>query len=1092
MGITLRTALLSWLVTLVTLSVFIGVIIPMQKETFLENLESKAHGVAVSLRDVVAGAAVNDDLPSVVDHCGEMLRLDESLAYLVVTKNDGYSLINERNGWHAEPTLGASWRPEKRAPVSSIGAVPPFTNRVFHYSQPFDYSGIEWGWIHVGLSLDSYDRSVAKVYHRTGILAVACIVISLLASVLYAKHLVQPILSLRTVVRRVANGDLVARAVIDRGDELGSLAGSVNAMTETLLRRDSILQSVRLAAQRFLSTADWASVVEEVLAKIGETAQINRITVLRNHLEPSGTFSFADCFVWDPGEAHTAPQLAATRCVPWRGPGLETWEAALRRGDMLEARTSALPEPLRDDLERRGLHTVMVVPILVRDDWWGFVCFAAKEANRIWTSAERDSFRAVANMLGAAIDRQHAQDALVRAKESAEAASQAKSQFLANMSHEIRTPITGVIGMLQLLQRTSLDDRQDRYAANALSSAETLLTVLGDVLDFSKIEAGKLELEQTVFGLPEVMDGAVRLFAEKAEKKGIELVCQVAEDVPVELRGDPNRLRQILLNLVGNALKFTEHGEVVVRCGCQQSTDGWAVLRFEVQDTGCGIAPEQQGLIFEAFAQADSSMARTHGGTGLGLAICRQLCELMGGQIGVQSTPGRGSTFWFTVRLQQIVEPSPTRAPDRRVDLKALHVLVVDDCAVTRQFVREYITAWRGRSEEAENGDQGLERLRAAVRRGDPFTVAVLDWQMPGQDGVALAREIKADAELKQTGLVLLSSYSQSSERQDLEAAGFAASLPKPARKSDLYNAIVTAANGHLRSARLMEHKPACVLSGPSRPKGYGRILLAEDNEINQEVASEMLTALGYHCRCVRTGHEAVAAVQAGGVDLVLMDCQMPGMDGYEAARAVRNWEAAQAAGSDGAARLPIVALTAHAMKGDRDRCLEAGMDDYLTKPLDPDAIARTLDRWLGIVAPTTVNSEPVEDAPPAPEAEAEMESGSAIDFPSLLRRCLGKRSLAERLIQKFVDQAQADAHEIEDAAQRGEATRVMAAAHRLKGSAANVSAEAVRELAAALEALGRGGNVSSAGPQVERLQRELERVKTAAAQAQEAPVAVG
>jgi signal transduction histidine kinase/DNA-binding response OmpR family regulator len=724
-------------------------------------------------------------------------------------------------------------------------------------------------------------------------------------------------------------------------------------------------------------------------------------------------------------------------------------------------------------LEPLGIQSLLLIPIFVENAWWGFLGLTDCHDTRPWTEAERDSLRAAADMLGAAISRQRTSDALLRAKEAAEAASQAKSQFLANMSHEIRTPITGVMGMLQLLQRTSLNEKQNRYVNNSMTSAGALLKVIGDVLDFSKIEAGKMELEKTTFTLPDVLDTAVGLLAERAEAKGLEMACRVTAEVPRQLVGDPDRLRQVLLNLISNALKFTEHGSVVVSCTQTESTDETVTLRFEVQDTGAGIAPAQQALIFEAFCQADSSMSRTHGGTGLGLTICRQLVSLMEGQISVQSVPGQGSTFWFTARFKRAAAADKPAATQAIVDFRGLRVLVVDDCSVVREIVCDYVRTWKGLPEAAPDSVAGLELLRRAAARGEPFAVAVLDWRMPGLDGFAAARLIQQEPALRNTGLVLLSSFTQTNLAADCENSGFAAWLPKPARKSELYDAIIRAANGHL------SHLPQSLTTtrrptfGLVEAKGLGTVLLAEDNEINQEVASEMLAAMGYQCVRVRNGREAVAMVQNGAADLVLMDCQMPEMDGYEATQVIRQWEQQETPEGRRRRRLPIVALTAHAMTGDRSRCLEAGMDDYLTKPLEPTALAMTLARWM---------SRPAAAIKPAAAIPAET-SGTTlpragIDFPSLLHRCMGKQELAGRLVQKFLAQAGADVLELATAIHEQDATRLRLVAHRIKGSAANVSAEAIRESASRLEILGRDGNLAAAPELLAQLRTHLDAVK--------------
>jgi signal transduction histidine kinase/CheY-like chemotaxis protein len=1077
MGITLRTALLSWLVTTATVLIFVIMIIPMQKEIYLVNLESKARSLAVSLHNVAAGAVLNEDYSTVVDHCKEMLDGDKALDYLIITKNDGFSLINDRTGWHSETDVSKVWRPDVRQPASGIGVVPLLNRRVFYYSQPFDYSGIQWGWIHVGLSLDNYDRSVAKIYERTGILAVMCIAISLLGSVFYAKRLVQPILSLREIVREVANGKLTARAVVDRGDELGSLASSVNAMTDSLQRRDLFLESMRFAAQKFLSTSNWEPVVMEVLVKMGEASGVSRIHILQKQTGADGKVSVKQLCEWESADCPAPEPNIGQNALVLLGTEFNVFAAQFEQGQPMNSQTTTLSARAEELHKARRVKSWIALPIRVENHWWGILALADCLGERIWTDSERDSFQAVANMFGAAIGRQQTQDALIKAKESAESASQAKSQFLANMSHEIRTPITGVIGMLQLLQRTELNKPQARYATNAFTSAKTLLTVIGDVLDFSKIEAGKMELEELVFDPVEVVDTVVRLFAERAEGKGIELVYKVGDTVPRELQGDANRLRQVLVNLVGNAIKFTTSGEVVVSGERLEGKAGTTKLHFEVRDTGCGVAPDKQHLIFDAFAQADNSMTRKYGGTGLGLTISRQFCELMGGRIGVRSTPGCGSIFEFTLDFKN-GSPETAAEHSQYLDLRGLRVLVVDDCATTREINREWIAAWHGQSDEAPDALQALEKLRQAAHRGERFQVAVVDWKMPGLSGMGLARAIKEDEELRKTGLVLLSSFMQQGSFEKIMAAGFAAFIPKPAGRSDLYDAIVTAANGDFKNAG--GGAPEKTAVAPVAPVHMtGTILLAEDNEINREVATEMLAALGYASRWVRNGREAVAAWRGHRADLILMDCQMPEMDGYEATRVIRAEEGSQAE----AARIPIVALTAHATNSDRDRCLTAGMDDYLTKPLDRQALALALARWMPVKAAAWEAAAAIKPAATVKPAAARGGQTGPIDFESLLRRCLNKRELAARLVRKLIEQAAVDIPAMAAAVQQNEAAALAASAHRLKGASANVSAEELRRLAAALETLGRNGSTAGTKALLEALQQEMGRLKAAETQ---------
>jgi PAS domain S-box-containing protein len=881
-------------------------------------------------------------------------------------------------------------------------------------------------------------RNVLRDFRFAGIATLLCLAIGYLLGAQFQKILSKPILDLADTARSISQDrNYSLRATKTSEDEVGTLIDGFNGMLEQIRLRDEELTQhrdqletqVHERTQALVQATLEAHRAEEQLrlALDGSKLALYDLDLLTNtiYLSPR----WAEMLGEEPREIQTA---------------FENVTALVHRDDIPRV-YQELVRCLKGETKRYSTEQ------RVRHKSGGWIWVHSQGEVAQWAPDGR-----AARLIGTNADitqRKRAEKELQDAKEEAVAASQAKSEFLANMSHEIRTPMNGVLGMAALLLDTNMSPAQRRYAKTIDKSGTTLLAIINDVLDFSKIEAGKLELEAMDFDLREILEQVSELFAERAYNKNIELLLNVATDVPTGVRGDSIRLRQVLINLIGNALKFTEHGEVsidVSRVAPPDSSAGdtdksW--LKFSVRDTGIGIAAQDQQRIFASFTQADSSTTRRYGGTGLGLTIALQLVRLMGGELVVESEPGKGSNFFFSIPLTPSQAPVASY-PGRGLRALDIHVLLIDADVVSRNASRELLVAWGMRATAVADGAAALEQLRVAAAR-DAISLIVVDSNLSDRDLAESIRQIGADPRWSRLPLVMLTPSTAASDVRAAKHAGVDVVLRKPVDASALYNTLTNVSR---------ESEPVIAQRGSEslieRRRLRGRILIAEDNPVNQEVTLSMVEQFQLQADVANDGAEAVAAWLKRSYDVVLMDCQMPKMDGFEAVRRIRQHEVERTSQHPGRKRTPLIAVTANALKGDRERCLEAGFDDYLAKPFRPEELRAALSRWLFDKLSITGRMRAVQAVEKNPDnhsaARGTLDERSLANIRALQRP--GAENVLDKVIELYLGNSTALIEKLEHAIATGDASAVRDAAHSLKSSSANLGAQRLADICKTIE----------------------------------------
>ena len=1027
------------------------------RRTMVENLSTLAEIIANSSK-----AAVQFDVPKDAQDTLALLRSERNIvAALIVTPAGNRFAEYRRTSQGISLELVRKHEARRR----ELGQIAPQADYLMesgtlllHREIRLDSERI--GQVYIQSNLDAL---YSRLYQYAWIVLMVLLASSFVAFILSTRLqrlISEPVLHLAEVTRQVAiEKNYSVRAIKRSEDEIGSLIDGFNVMLTQIHVRDEALQKAREELERRVEER-----TRELRDENNERKKAEQALFQSQQFYAQIALNASDVLYVvhaDTGKVEWFGQV--DKALGYEegefGRDLKDWEFAIH------------PE------DRERVLVAYEESCISGRPFQAEYRMSRKDGQYVhWDDRGRPMYNDQGNVhrfVGACTDiteRKRSVEELRKAKETAEAASVAKSHFLANMSHEIRTPMNGIIGMTGLALETELNAEQRGLLGTVKDSADTLLAIINDILDFSKIEAGKLRIDPTSFRLRDLVDGTLLALALRAHQKGIELMGHIAATVPNKLVGDPGRLRQILINLIGNGIKFTEAGEVVLSISSERATERELLLHFVVRDTGIGIPADKQGMIFEAFTQADASTTRNYGGTGLGLAICSQLVGLMGGRIWVESEIGKGSQFHFTCQFSQ-PQSHTDREAGPQIQLRDLPVLVVEDNQTHRVILGEMLSGWAMKPTLVEDAPAALEALERQHESGKPFPLVLMDSIMPKMDGFALAEQIRARPHLEGTIIMMLSSNAQLEDANRCRHLGISIHLTKPIRQSDLLDALMNAlgSSNTLAGSRRIAPEPANL---PRRASRGLHILLAEDNLVNQRLALRILEKWGHRVTVAANGREALELWAREAFDIVLMDVQMPEMSGFEAVAAIRQRE------TDSGRHIPVVAMTAHAMEGDRERCLAAGMDGYVTKPVDQNVLFEAIEALIRSLAQET---EPL----PAPTTgivalETKPAEDLIFDPDVALQRVDGDHDLLREVVSLFLQETPGLVRAVRSALAQADAASLERSAHALKGSVGNFGARHVQELVARLETLARNSDFANAGPVCERLDQQLSQLMSA------------